>query len=69
MRFDYHTIMGDIDVQLLTVIEYVLRDLARFQPATLLKETILRGCFSLFLICANGTKLRKACHMNDHTFD
>ena len=48
---------------------YVLRDLARFQPATLLKETILRGCFSLFLICANGTKLRKACHMNDHTFD
>ena len=28
-----------------------------------LKKKILHGCFSRFLNCANGTKLRKASHM------
>ena len=30
-----------------------------WNPATLLKETLLHGCFSRFSNCANGTKLRK----------
>ena len=29
--------------------------------ATLLKVTFLQRCFSRFLNCRNGTKLRKAC--------
>ena len=29
------------------------------QPATLLKVTLLHGCFSRFLNCTNGTKSRK----------
>ena len=28
-----------------------------------LKVTLLHGCFSRFLNCTNGTKLRKASHM------
>ena len=30
------------------------------QPATLLKLTLLHGCFSRFLNCTNATKLRNA---------
>ena len=30
---------------------------------TLLKLTLLHGCFSCFLNCANGTKSRNASHM------
>ena len=30
------------------------------KPATLLKVTLLHGCFSRFLNCTNGTKSRKA---------
>ena len=30
------------------------------QPATLLKVTLLHGCFSCFLNCEHGTKSRKA---------
>ena len=33
------------------------------RPATLLKVFFLHGCFSRFLDCTNGTKLRKASHM------
>ena len=33
------------------------------QPATLLKLTLLHGCFSRFLNCTNGTKSRNASHM------
>ena len=33
------------------------------EPATLLKVTLLHGCFSRFLICTNGTKSRKAPHI------
>ena len=33
------------------------------QPATSLKVTLLYGCFSRFLNCENGAKLRKASHM------
>ena len=33
------------------------------QPATLLKVTLLHGCYSRFLNCTNGTKLRKASHI------
>ena len=32
-------------------------------PATLLKVTLLLGCFSRFLNCTNGTKSRKAPHI------
>ena len=34
------------------------------KPATLLKVTILHGCFSRFLNCANGTKSRNTSHLN-----
>ena len=33
------------------------------EPATLLKVTLLHGCFSRFLNCTNGTKSYKASHM------
>ena len=33
------------------------------KPATLLKVTVLHGCFSRFLNCKNGTKSRKTSHM------
>ena len=32
----------------------------RLKPGTLLKVTLLRGCFSRFLNCADGTKSQKA---------
>ena len=35
---------------------------AGFQPATLLKVTLLLGSFSRFLNCTNGTKSRNASH-------
>ena len=35
----------------------------RNEPATLLKVTLLHGCFSGFLNCTNGTKSRNASHM------
>ena len=35
----------------------------RLQPATLLKLTLLHGCFSHFLSCTNGTKSRNAPHV------
>ena len=34
-----------------------------FQPATLIKVTLLDGCFSRFLNCTNGTKSRKASYI------
>ena len=34
-----------------------------WKPATLLKLTLLHRCFSRFLSCANGTKLRNASDM------
>ena len=37
--------------------------LRKLQPATLLKVTLLHGCFSRFLICKNATKLCKASHI------
>ena len=36
----------------------------RIQPATLLKVSLLHGCFSRFLNCANGARLHKASHFN-----
>ena len=33
------------------------------QPATLLKLTLLHGCFSSFLNCASGIKSRNASHI------
>ena len=33
------------------------------QPATLVKLTLLHGCFSRFSDCTNGTKLRNAPHI------
>ena len=36
------------------------RDVVPFEPKTLLKVTLLHGCFSRFLNCTNGTKLRNA---------
>ena len=35
---------------------------AFYKPATLLKLTLLHGCFSRFLNCTNGTKSRNASH-------
>ena len=35
----------------------------QFSPATLLKLTLLHGCFSRFLNCTNGTKSCNASHM------
>ena len=34
-----------------------------FYPATLLKVTLLHGCFSRFFNCTNGTKLRNASYI------
>ena len=34
-----------------------------FEPATLLKVALFHGCFSRFLNCTNGTKLRSASHI------
>ena len=36
---------------------------SRLKPATLLKLTLLYGCFSCFLNCTNGTKLRNTPHL------
>ena len=47
----------------------VLRDMVRFvqfkilELATLLKVTLLHGCFSRFVNCKNGTKSGNASHM------
>ena len=38
------------------------------KPGTLLKLTFLHGCFSRFLNCANGTKLRNVSHIGTKTF-
>ena len=37
--------------------------LVKLQFATLLKVTLLHGCFSRFLNCANGTTWRKGSHL------
>ena len=37
--------------------------LVKLQPATLLKVTLLHGCFSRFLTFTNDTKSRKASHI------
>ena len=42
---------------------------AGFQPVTLLKVTLLHGCFSRFLNCANGTRSRKTSQMVLHYYD
>ena len=39
------------------------------KPATLLKLTLLRGCFSRFLNCTTGTKSRNASHISNQGFD
>ena len=41
-----------------------LYNLKNVKPATLLKLTLLYGCFSRFLNCTNSTKSRNASHMN-----
>ena len=40
--------------------------MARLKPATLLKLTILHGCFPLFLNCTNSTKSRNASHISNN---
>ena len=37
--------------------------LVKLKPATLLKVSLFHGCFSHFLNCTNGTKLRNASHV------
>ena len=39
----------------------------RLQLATLLKLTLLHGCFLRFLNCTNGTKSRNALHFTNKT--
>ena len=41
----------------------LLSKVAGFQPATLLKVTLLNGCFSRFLNYTNSTKSRKTLHL------
>ena len=43
---------------------FTLSEVASYSHATLLKVTLLDGCFSCFLNFTNDTKLRKASHMN-----
>ena len=38
------------------------------KPATLLKVTLLHGCFSRFLNCTNGTKSCKVSDYNNNNF-
>ena len=38
------------------------------QPATLLKVTLPNGCFSHFLNCTNGTRLRKVSYISEIVF-
>ena len=35
----------------------------KLQAATILRVTLIHGCFSRFLNCANGTNTRKASHL------
>ena len=42
---------------------FVVRCMIWLKPATLLKLTLLHGCFSRFLICTNNTKSRNASRM------
>ena len=42
----------------------VLLLVCRLKLATVLKVTLLHGCFSRFLNCTNGTKSRRASHIN-----
>ena len=39
------------------------------KPATLLKLTLLHGCFSRFLNCTNGTKSRNASHISRYKYN
>ena len=41
----------------------ILVKVAGLKPPTLLKLTLLPGCFSRFLNCTNGTKSRNASHI------
>ena len=41
---------------------------AGYEPATLLKLTLLHGCFPRFSNCINGTKSRSVSHILDETF-
>ena len=41
--------------------------LAKLQAATLLKETLLHGCFLCFLNCKSGTKSRNASHILNYS--
>ena len=43
--------------------EYYFYQSCKLKPATLPKVTLLHWCFSRFLNCANGIKLRKASNM------
>ena len=42
---------------------FLLFHICRLKPTTLLKLTLFHGCFSRFLNCTNGTKLRKVPHI------
>ena len=47
-------------VQFVQFKKHPWRSVTFSQPATLLKVTLLHGCFSRFLNCAHGTKSRNA---------
>ena len=44
-----------------TILKKIQKD--PWKPATLLKVTLVRGCFPRFLTCTNDTNLRKASHI------
>ena len=43
--------------------QFKKREKHPWMSVTLLKLTLLHGCFSRFLYCTNGTKSRKASHI------
>ena len=51
-------------VQFKIVKKHPRRSVTFSKAADFSKVTLLHGCFSRFLYCTNGTKSRKASHMN-----
>ena len=50
---------------LVPFVKFKKREKHLLKPATLLKLTLLHGCFSRFLNCANGTKSCNALHVTN----
>ena len=62
----FHIVNKDVP-QMHTKKTFYLSIFCDVKPATLLKATLLHGCFLRFLNCTNGTKSHKASHFKIHT--